>query len=254
MAFNLVDIWKELEEDYSGAAGIYRLIDIRDDVRVRIAVLAPTKKLTMLIQLDGEEMERLEPPSWRGLVNGPVAIDFNGRHTKQLKLQAKDDSFLPIFEALCNDIVRDLEIVENRSAPKTLQECFNRWTAFFEKAGMDGLSREDQRGLFGELHLINRMLIARIAPIDIVSRWMGPRGTFRDFIKQNRAFTSLDVIRKMTYDRFRGELLDNLPVIASDLRRKNLWNVFNWFKRKSPTEQIDEFLIASYKELTKSKQ
>ena len=95
-----------------------------------------------------------------------------------------------------------------------------------------------------------------VRPAEIASE-MGynnvTRETFRDFVKENSVFVALDAIKSLTYDSFRGDLLDYLPEIASDLRRKSLWNIFNWFKRKSPTEQIDEFLIASYKELTKTK-
>jgi hypothetical protein len=79
-----------------------------------------------------------------------------------------------IFSVLCEDLI--LSVAPLKSEEKILKELINRfekWKSLFDKVSSHGLSPEEQRGLFGELFLLKKLLIHLTKKALFLSSWVG---------------------------------------------------------------------------------
>ena len=60
-------------------------------------------------------------------------------------------------------------------------EFLERWTSFFERSGTEGLSANRQRGLFGELFWLDKMIVSGISSYIALNSWKGCQRSFHDF-------------------------------------------------------------------------
>lgn len=70
-----------------------------------------------------------------------------------------------------------------------------RWQKFLS-AGVEGLSEERQRGLWGELRFLRNDLVAVFGPQDSVSAWQGSRAAHQDFLFSSGAVEIKTTIAK----------------------------------------------------------
>jgi hypothetical protein len=101
---------------------------------------------------------------------------------KHICLYVEAAEHRPVFAALCSDIIRTLESSDRTARVTNLQQCFHRWSRFFERWGQEGLTPERQRGLFGELVLLDMLLERGLSPLEAVSSWKGCSGGVHDFV------------------------------------------------------------------------
>ena len=83
-----------------------------------------------------------------------------------------------------------LEEIVNRvkSEEKILKELINRfekWKSLFDKVSSHGLTPEEQRGLFGELFLLKKLLLSFEQTSFVLSSWVGVEKQIRDFQYNN---------------------------------------------------------------------
>lgn len=64
---------------------------------------------------------------------------------------------------------------------RELLNRFEKWKSLFDKVGLQGLTPEEQRGLFGELFFIRKYIQHRSSAVKIIDSWLGPTRHFRDF-------------------------------------------------------------------------
>lgn len=87
-----------------------------------------------------------------------------------------------VFSVLCTDLIEALGKISTEQ--KLVKELFNRlekWISLFELASANGLCIEAQRGLFGELYLLQKLLEAFDDKYLCVKSWQGPSKVIRDF-------------------------------------------------------------------------
>src|SRR5690606_35803332 len=83
---------------------------------------------------------------------------------------------------LCEDLMASIENVNTELA--LVSELFNRfekWKSLFQIAGSQGLSEIEQRGLFGELFLLRKLLQIYNFPSSVLNSWVGCERQIRDF-------------------------------------------------------------------------
>lgn len=93
-----------------------------------------------------------------------------------------EDAHRDIFERLCRDIVASASRAtsEREALALTLARTW-RWHHLL-RGGLDGkLSPEEQKGLAGELLLIERFLLQCLSPAESLNAWRGPVGSPKDF-------------------------------------------------------------------------
>lgn len=93
-----------------------------------------------------------------------------------------DSSQRDIFHRLCTDIITSAcRATSEAEAVKIAVARTWRWHHLL-RGGTDGrLSQEDQKGLIGELLVLENHLLPCLPAIDVVSAWQGPLGSPKDF-------------------------------------------------------------------------
>lgn len=182
MQHNLKTYWHELEERYAGDEGVYRRVDLEKETGIRIAVLSPGRTWAILIEILSEDAGTLMPPRWRGMGFKIVPLAGLKPGAKHVCLSVENPEHRPVFATFSSDVIMTLESSNRTTRVKNLQNCFNRWSRFFEIWGPEGMSPDRQRGLLGELIVLEILLRAGLSPLDGASSWKGSSGAYQDFI------------------------------------------------------------------------
>lgn len=109
------------------------------------------------------------------------------RKDKQLLLFVlKEPEHQDIFSVLCEDLIHTLaDVSDEDQLLKLLRKRFLQWQALFEKLGQNGLSVNEQQGLFGELYFLNALLGKIENNRYLIDTWTGNQGLPQDFIYHN---------------------------------------------------------------------
>jgi hypothetical protein len=97
-----------------------------------------------------------------------------------LGVALREPRFRDVFAALAEDLARRIETTTSpNEAVATLLDQLTRWQKFLASLRA-GLSAEEQRGLWGEIHFLRSHLLPFIGP-SVVAAWKGPEGASQDF-------------------------------------------------------------------------
>lgn len=180
-------IWSELENDKSFSHGL--LIrrfsgDILPDIFVSIkspegfrciaASLSNTKKLNLSLFSNLRD------------ISVEIIPDDQNPNRNYLIFKLLNAEHRDIFSVLCEDLI--LSVAPLQSEEKILEELINRfekWKSLFDKVSSHGLTPEEQRGLFGELFLLKKLLISFNQTSIVLSSWVGVDKQIRDFQYNN---------------------------------------------------------------------
>lgn len=89
---------------------------------------------------------------------------------------------IDVFAALCEDLIADISSIKNEDLlVKELLNRLEKWKALFSKASLDGMTADEQRGLYGELYFLKIWLRASDDTQKCIQSWVGPQGAIRDF-------------------------------------------------------------------------
>jgi hypothetical protein len=196
MQHNLETYWNELEKSYTGADGIYRRLNLEQETGIRLAVLSPGRTRAILIEIFPEDAGTLIPPSWKGLGFRIIPLEGSEPGTEHVCLYTTNQEYRSVFTSLSSDIIGMLESSNMTTRTKNLQRCLNRWSKFFESWDPEGLSAERQRGLFGELVVLEMLLKEGISPLMGISSWKGNSGAHHDFVHLSAAIEVKTTISK----------------------------------------------------------
>lgn len=177
-------LWQEMEQDssvkqglllrrYSGTIqpDIYLAMKVPEQVRGISASFSPKNIISISSFANLRDIRVEVRTSDAGDENQLLLITL-------LNVQHKD-----IFSVLCEDLILSVSTITNQK--QLLKKLLNRllqWQALLDKASAAGLSSEEQRGLFGELHFLQKLL--NFYPdryFECVSCWYGPQGESKDF-------------------------------------------------------------------------
>lgn len=196
MLHDLKTLWNELEERYSGGELVYRRLDLIHETGIRIAVLSPGRTWAILIEILPEDVSALTPPPWRGMGFRIISLLGPELGAKHVCLYVENHEHRSVFTTLSSDIVRTLESTDTTLRIRNLQNCFKRWSRFFETWSPDAMSAERQRGLFGELIVLRALLQTGFSPLMGVSSWKGSSGAHQDFVHLDAAIEVKTTISK----------------------------------------------------------
>jgi hypothetical protein len=181
----LLSIWTELAEAPPSAAGLQRIrLDIDATADIFACIFWPSRRPGLLIESEGAHRpagDRI--PACRGVrMVHEIMPGTEPRTLLRVMLEEEDLS----------DIFADL-VAATAAQPSTesaLRRCIDRlcmWQGLFEKIPAEGLSEEKQRGLLGELLVLETLFLPRLSEIEAVCAWTGPDPAHQDFIRGGMA-------------------------------------------------------------------
>jgi hypothetical protein len=109
-----------------------------------------------------------------------LAVSLDGH--AYLGVMLKEARFTDVFAALAEDLARRIDAAEpgHATAVGVFLGQLRRWQRFLASKA-EGLSPFEQRGLWGELHLLQTLLLASLGAECSVTGWKGPDGAHQDF-------------------------------------------------------------------------
>jgi hypothetical protein len=178
------EIWSELETSSPESPDGYLIRRIRPDSTydLYLAVEKPSNRRMLLLRFRTiHEPPPGQVPSTRGIEVRwqPPRAEEKGT---TLQLSLLDRRFAGMFSQLVTDLVdvAALERSEVAAASLCIQRL-ERWQRFLQRAGNDGLGREAQQGLYGELWFLRDRLLQLVPASVAVLAWRGPTGAAQDF-------------------------------------------------------------------------
>jgi hypothetical protein len=118
-------------------------------------------------------------PKLRGI---DVSISDYQDNRRVLIFKLHDSGLKDIFLELCRDIIKATisAASEKDALSRSLARTW-RWHHLL-RGGTDGrLGAEEQKGLIGELLVLQNLLLPRLAPLDTLNTWRGPLDAPKDF-------------------------------------------------------------------------
>jgi hypothetical protein len=181
------DIWKALaSEAATGVANgsiVRRRIFPKERPNIFLAVERPNNARLLLIDLCSDAIPHAQQlPTGEGFSVELVALPETGSHLATLALRLTDARYSEIFTVLVEDVV-DAAVRtpnDNRMVDQFIARLF-AWQRFLASHGPDGLSREAQQGLYGELHCLRTTVLPALDADSAVKAWTGPSGAVHDF-------------------------------------------------------------------------
>jgi hypothetical protein len=117
-------------------------------------------------------------PECTGLDVLSVALDGHA----YIGVMLKEPRFADVFAALAEDLARRIDAAEPGpvAAIGVFLGQLRRWQRFLASKA-EALTPGEQRGLWGELHLLQNLLLPALGPSAAVAGWKGPEGAHQDF-------------------------------------------------------------------------
>jgi hypothetical protein len=104
---------------------------------------------------------------------------------KDITIILSDNDLLDVFILFIEDLIQGLQYVESENdVPAIVNQKVGYWGKLFAKIKGELLSKERQRGLYGELTFLNTILKRSSDHIKCIVSWTGPDGANQDFSNQ----------------------------------------------------------------------
>lgn len=179
----LLEAWGSLAREGATGGLVRRRLHPEAGVDIFACLIAPEGEVGILLEGDwprGQALGLL--PACRGLrIAG--AVQSGERPRGILSILLEDERLLETFSVLATDLVDTASVAAD--LPSAAKACIDRialWQELFERVTNPGLSLEAQRGLFGELVVLERVVIPALGIHEAVRAWVGPEGANQDFM------------------------------------------------------------------------
>ena len=173
------DPWKDLTPPSAASAINARRVDENNPWGFFWA-RAMDGKCLLVLQHGAESSPSKKLPPLKGV---EVAVtDGDGQHSPMLVFRLLDSRQRDIFHQLCIDIVAAGAVA--RTEPEAVELAVARtwrWHHLLRGGTGGRLSEDEQKGLIGELLVLERHLLSCLSPADSLAAWRGPLGAPKDF-------------------------------------------------------------------------
>jgi hypothetical protein len=167
-----------------------RRLDAQAAVDVFACIFWPRGRSGLLVEGDGHIADLAKRvPRCRGV---RVVLEEHGGggqpERTRLAIVLEEERLREIFAVLSADLVN--AIIAEPSSASALQRCINRlcmWQGLFDRIAPEGLSEERQRGLFGELVVLDQLFLESGTLLDGVTAWIGSDSAHQDFRRRGLA-------------------------------------------------------------------
>lgn len=174
-------LWRELEREAgagSASAWLSRYALPETGIPLLVAVEVATRRRALLLMLRRSSMPSSRDwPQCRGLEIFGVTL----LGVPHLGVRLTDTNFADVFTALAEDVAPRVSAAPDEgAAAAALLERLKRWQKFLTARATDfPVSR--QRGLFGELHLLERWILPAFGAATAIACWRAPQAAHQDF-------------------------------------------------------------------------
>jgi hypothetical protein len=185
MRINVEKLWEQIAEESQGnnwTGIVKRLIDPTWTCKISIGINLESNQRLFLLEAKYNILRNYSSlPQTNGFEANIRFFGDEDDNCMSLCLTVIKPQFHDLFGSLINDILNHINIENVESSIETVVSRLLRWQKFLEQFRLEGLGDEAQRGLFGELHLLKRLLDNGVEFSRVLRAWKGPERTVHDF-------------------------------------------------------------------------
>lgn len=178
------DMWNQLGEDKSVSNGLI-LRRYSSDIKHDIYICLKRPENLKCIAISLEKNINIDLSRYTNLKDITIDLVPNEHysHKNYLLVSFSGLQFGDVFATLCEDLINSIrELANDQVVAQEILNRINKWRGLFEKAKSEGLTPEEQRGLFGELFFLNTWITnSGSFPDHCIKSWLGPERSMRDF-------------------------------------------------------------------------
>lgn len=182
------DIWQEFENDPQIHAGLlYRRPASEIQPNLYVGLKFPARHRCIALEIDPIDITTFTEYNTLQDIRFESYTDNEGMCF--LLILLIENGQKDLFTVLCEDLIRAVQsITTTQDVLSNLLIRIQQWQLLFEKIRSGGLPLSVQIGLYGELFLLRRILLANAGSnVSIVKCWVGPEGANQDFHFSNCA-------------------------------------------------------------------
>lgn len=183
------NIWVGLESETSNHSGLlYKRYSAEVLPDIFVALKAPEKLRSIAFRIGAAFL--FDENQWNKLKDIKIETlhDERDKTKKFLLILLLNKQHKDIFSTLCEDLILGVsEVLTEQTLVEKLMERLTKWQSLFEKVGMQGLSDESQRGLYGEIYFLRFFLNNTLDKNYCLKTWLGPEKSVQDFQYSNWA-------------------------------------------------------------------
>lgn len=177
MKTNIKQVWDELDASRYNDSDKFKLVAY-EPLNCYLSVLKSTNTRCFELQVNGISLKSFEKK-----FKGVEIYLVNLEHTKKsILIYLLDSELNEIFTMFIEDLLNNLEgVKEDEKAFQIIQNQFGKWGKIFARINGELLSKERQRGLYGELTFLQSLLNSSSDHTKSIIAWTGPEGSNQDF-------------------------------------------------------------------------
>ena len=179
---HIAELWQQLEEEKT--IGLVKRL-YSSEINLHIYATFQYPELYFGVAYNFSNNIKIDISNFENLRDLKVLLldDTSYINTKLLIIELLHPTSRDIFATLCENLVLSvIKLDTEQKIISTVINQLNKWKTLFDKSTSEGLSNEQQQGLFGELVFLHKCLLQQNAnPINILNSWVGVDAALRDF-------------------------------------------------------------------------
>ena len=179
---HIAELWQQLEDEKT--AGLVKRL-YSGEINFHIYATYQYPEAYFGVAFNFSNNIKIDISNFENLKDLKVLLldDTSFVNTKLLIIELLHPTSKDIFAVLCENLV--LSVIQLNSEQKIIRNVINqlnKWKTLFDKSSSEGLSTEQQQGLFGELVFLHKCLRQSNAnPLNVLNSWVGVDAALRDF-------------------------------------------------------------------------
>ena len=111
-----------------------------------------------------------------------ITKDRSYKENNILILQLLNSRYIEIFAVLCENLVQSISTLsDSNKAIHIIINHLEMWKTLFSNMNSEGLSIQEQQGLYGEIFFLRKLLTYYDDDIGVINSWIGVDKELRDF-------------------------------------------------------------------------
>lgn len=181
----LINIHKDILDDfskdlYANSDVLYRKFTLKGGTILLVTVykrLELTEISFSLMEYNPQLIKKL--PKWKGMEEKVISGIANEQDTPFLSFVQTEDYDKDIFFTVMQDLINNVNAVNEAKMISSVKETLEKWNVFFQFEKDYVLSENVQQGLYGELHILDKMVSEYGEKI--IECWTGCNAETHDF-------------------------------------------------------------------------
>lgn len=181
MKTKINQIWEDLENNQSCSDGLQvRRYSNNFLPSVFVGIKSPEKYLCIAALI--KSSLKIDISSYKNLRDVNLLLFKDKTKRNFLIISLVNSQHKDVFSVLCEDLLFSIsQVTKEEIIVNELISRFEKWKSLFDKISLQGLSEQEQRGLYGELFFLRKFLQNNNDIINVINSWVGCEKQIRDF-------------------------------------------------------------------------